>query len=387
MDQRTNQILFSLLRSAVYGTRLAEEEQEIRLSGELIKELLKTASSHDIDHLIVYALKQNGLIPKEYAGIERSIFKAAYRYEQLKYEYDELCQTLEAAHIPFLPLKGSVLRDYYPEPWMRTSCDIDVLVHEETLERVTDLLVNENGYKYEGKGSHDVSLFSPGGVHIELHYSLVEDGIAKESSSVLNTVWDTVAVKEGYSYWYEMPDDMFYFYHIAHMAKHFENGGCGIRPFIDLWILDNLKGADLKKRDDLLEKGGLLVFAKAARKLSRIWFEDEERDTVSTQMENYILTGGVYGTTTNRITVQQQKKGGKIKYALSRIWIPYDAIKFHYPILQKHPWLMPFMQIRRWFKLVFCGHAKRSLNELKYNSEVSASEADNMQKFLENIGL
>ena len=188
-------------------------------------------------------------------------------------------------------------------------------------------------------------------------------------------------------YQHYMTDEMFYFYHIAHMAKHFENGGCGIRPFIDLWILDGIQEADQEKRDKLLLQGNLLKFANAVRKLSRIWFENEKYDFTSQQMEDYILTGGVYGNNENRITVQQQKKGGRIKYALSKIFIPYDVIKFHYPILQKHIWLTPFMEVRRWFKLIFCGHAKRTINELKYNQTISADKADATKNFLENIGL
>ena len=104
-------------------------------------------------------------------------------------------------------------------------------------------------------------------------------------------------------------------------------------------------------------------------------------------MEEYILRGGVYGNNTNRIMVQQQKKGGRIKYALSKIFIPYDVLKFHYPILQKHRWLTPFMEVRRWCKLIFCGHLKRTTKELKYNSSVSNDEATNVQKFLSDIGL
>ena len=104
-------------------------------------------------------------------------------------------------------------------------------------------------------------------------------------------------------------------------------------------------------------------------------------------MEDYILRGGVYGNNENRVTVQQQKKGGRIKYAMSKIFIPYDVIKFHYPILQKHRWLTPFMEVRRWLKLIFCGHAKRTLKELKYNQTISTDIADVTQKFLTDIGL
>ena len=46
---------------------------------------------------------------------------AIYRYEKINYELNRLRSALNEAQIPFIPLKGSVLRQYYPEPWMRTS--------------------------------------------------------------------------------------------------------------------------------------------------------------------------------------------------------------------------------------------------------------------------
>ena len=383
MNQGTKQLLFALLRSAICGNELTDSEKA-SLSGDTIRDVFKIAKHHDLGHLISYALEKNSISAD---NSENGIFKAVLRYKQLSHEYEVLCEALEGAGIDFIPLKGSVIRKYYPERWMRTSCDIDILVHDEDTERAVKLLTHEHEYTYHGKGSHDISLFSAGGIHVELHYNLVEDGIANESSSVLSSVWYCTTLRQGFGHCYDMNDEMFYFYHIAHMAKHFENGGCGIRPFIDLWILDNIKDADISARDNLLERGGLLRFANAARKLSRIWFKDEKKDNVSLKMENYILYGGVYGNNENRVTVQQQKKGGKLKYAMSRIFIPYDEIKFHYPVLQKHKWLTPFMEVRRWFKLIFCGGMKRSVNELKYNSSISSDKADDMQKLLSDIGL
>ena len=386
MDHRTIQLYFALLRSAICGVKLTDVEKA-QFSEEQLPEWISISRRHDIIHLLALGLQKNSLIPQNDIETKRSILKAVYRYEQLNYEFEGLCEVLESSKIPFIPLKGSVIRKYYREPWMRTSCDIDILVHKEDTEKTTSLLVNSCGYVYNGKGSHDISLFTPNKKHIELHYDLVEDGLANASSEVLKLVWETASTREGYGYWFEMPDEMFYFYHIAHMAKHFENGGCGIRPFIDLWILDDIEGADQCKRDQLLNQGDLLKFAEAARKLSRIWFDGNAPDAISQQMENYILRGGVYGSAENRITVQQQKKGGRLKYALSKIFIPYDIIKFHYPILQKHRWLTPIMEVRRWSKLAFCGHAKRTMRELKYNSNITDSEAAATQEFLKNIGL
>ena len=312
MDQATNQILFALLRSVISGEPIAEAEKTQILSCPL-EGLLSLARKHDLLHLEAFALQKNSLVAEEYDP-RRDIFAAVMRYEQLEHALGKLCAVLEEEKIPFLPLKGSVLRKHYPEPWMRTSCDIDILVREEDVERASELLVGRCGYARGVKSSHDVSLLADG-KHVELHYDLVEEGLAASSAEVLRSVWEASTVCDGYRYRYEMPDAMFYFYHVAHMAKHFENGGCGIRPFIDLWILDHLAGADSDGRNALLEKGGLLRFAEACRRLSRAWLGGEEMDALGEQLQAYLLYGGTYGATENRIAVGQQKKGGAHRLA------------------------------------------------------------------------
>lgn len=387
MNTETSKVMFALLRSVVCGGLLSSEEISLYIP-DMLPEILSLAQKHDVIHLIVFALKKNGLLDEGNKNLESKILIAVYRLEKLNYELTKLCETLEQAEIPFIPLKGSVLRRYYPEPWMLTSCDIDVLVHEEDLQRTVSYLADNLGYRRESQNSHDISMFTQGGVHIEVHYDLVEDGRVNSAAEVLKSIWNVAVKHDGCNYQYELPDVMFYFYHIAHMAKHFvETGGCGIRPFLDIWVLNHRIDFDREKRDKLLSDGGLDVFAKQAELLSEVWFGNAEHTEITRQMETYILRGGVYGANTNRVAVQQQKQGGKVKYAFSKIFIPYDVIKFHYPILQKHRWLTPIMEVRRWGKLIFCGHLKRTVKELKYNSTISEDAAAEAKTLLKNVGL
>lgn len=386
MNKRTKMMLFALIKSAICGNQLSDKEKEM-YSAEMLPQMMKIAKHHDVIHLLTLGLKKNNLLDGDGQELEKAVFLANYRYEQMNFELVKLCEALEKAQTPFILLKGSVIREYYPEPWMRTSCDIDVLVHEDDLQKATDYLINNLGYKFNHKFTHDVSLFTKSGYHIELHYSLMEDEPIKSSAAVLNDVWDFVSKCNGYECRYELPDAVFYFYHIAHMAKHFENGGCGIRPFIDLWILENIQEGNKEKRDELLHQGDLLEFTEAARKLSRIWFGNEGYDSVTEQMEDYILRGGVYGNNENRIIVQQQKSGGRFKYLLSKFFLPYEMLKFYYPILEKHRWLTPIMQVRRWCRLILGGQLMRTTKELHYNSNITNTEAENMQNFLRSIGL
>ena len=386
MDQRTIQMLFALLRSAIRGTKLADSERE-NYSEDMLQDLLKLSAKHDVIHLLALGLKQNGLISEDNAEIEEYILKAVCRYEQLRYEYDILSDALEKAQIPFLPLKGSVLRQYYPELWMRTSCDIDVLVHQNDLETAIAYLSKNHNYVEKERATHDVSLFTQIGVHVELHFDLVEEGRAKSAIDVLKHVWENVSVHKGYKYWYDMTDEYFYFYHIAHMAKHFETGGCGIRPFIDLWILDHMDDVDIVTRDALLSQGSLLKFTTVARELSEVWFGGKEADELMLQMQEFILHGGVYGSIDNRVAIQQKKQGGRFGYVLSRVFVPYAKLKRYYPVLEKHPWLMPIMQIRRWFMLLNPDVARMAKKEMAVNKKIERTEANEMNGFLENIGL
>lgn len=386
MDQRTIPMLFALLRSAVRGTTLTDEEKS-SFSVDLLRELMKISAKHDIVHLISFSLKQNNLIPQGNDDVEKFLFQAVYRYEKLNYEYKKLCTALEEAKIPFIPLKGSVIRQYYPQEWMRTSCDIDILVHRENLDMAVACLSKNLQYTEKGRGTHDISLFSSTGVHVELHFDLVEEGRANSAINILRSVWENVSLRKKSEYWYEMSDAFFYFYHIAHMAKHFESGGCGIRPFIDLWILDNIKNANVSNRNKLLAQGGLLKFAEVSRTLSRVWLDGEKQTEFSLQMQRFLLHGGVYGSADNRVALQQKKNGGQVGYLLSRIFISYEKLKRYYPILEKHCWLTPVMQIRRWFMLLNPAVARMAKKELSVNANMKESKAEKMNKFLNDIGL
>ena len=385
MEHGTAQILFALLRSVLNGTKA--EIGISRIVPETFSELLSISRKHNIEHLVVYGLQQNGLLSEEYSQITNKIFEAAYRCEQICFEFERLCTALEEAKIPFIPLKGAVMRKYYPETWMRTSCDIDVLVHEHDSEKAVSALIDGCNYTYHKKGSHDIALITPGKIRVELHYNLIESNVSEEASAVLSRVWESANICEGFRWQYEMSDEMFYFYHIAHMAKHFENGGCGIKPFADLWFLNSSDGEMLKKREELLRQGNLLKFAKTAQKLSRVWFDNEKTDSPSLIMEDYVLYGGAFGSLKNRIAVQQQKKGGKIKYLWFKIFVPYDEIKFYYPVLQKYRFLTPFMEVYRWFKLIFGGRLRSVSKEIKMNQSVSDETTEDTRGFLFSIGL
>lgn len=385
MDTETTALLFALLRAAVGGRPLTERERAA-YNAEQLPQLISIAKKHDLAHLLTVGLKQSDLHGDTDNRLENETFKAIYRYERLNYELNRLCEYLEKAEIPFLPLKGAILRTYYPEPWMRTSCDIDILVHESDLERTIGCL-SEHGCTLESRGSHDASCYAANGTHIELHYTLIEDDVNPAVANVLEQVWSHVTPHTQCKYRQDLSNEWFCFYHIAHMAKHVASGGCGIRPVLDLWILRQHISYKEAHLQNLLERSELSLFAQQMQQLSNVWFGETEHTAITQKIETYILCGGVYGTLNNRISLQQVKRGGKVRYILSRLWLPYDDLKFIYPSLNGKPILLPFYEMRRWCRLFSKESRKHATEELRYTKTIDEGDTAHMRLFLNEIGL
>ena len=386
MNRHTLTIFMKLIRTALDHEKLSEEEKQM-CTPEEIKRMADLALRHDLGHMLALALKRNELPLEPY--LEKYILKASYRYALLNEDYKGICKKLEELEVPFIPLKGAVLRELYPQPWLRTSCDIDILVRPADIDRVASLLEKEYGCTLGEKGPHDIGMDTPKKIHVELHYNLVEQKEIQigKAHEVLANVWESALMKERHQYWQVLSDEMFYFYHIAHMAKHFAIGGCGIRPFIDLWILNQAEDINVEKRNNLLQQGELHIFANAANKLCRVWFEGEEADELTRRMEEYILTGGIYGTDSSKFAVHVKIKGGRWRFLMYKVFVPYKELKAHYPILEKHAWLLPIMEVRRWFKLFFCGHMPRVRKALKHMVKMSDGELKGVKTILDEFGL
>lgn len=379
--------LFLLIRSRIQKTELSQEVKE-QISQDMLAELYSLSAKHDLAHFVGDALSRENLLGQDTVSVQfkETAFRAFYRYERSKYELMQICQALNQAQIPFIPLKGSIIRDLYPEPWLRTSCDIDILVHEEDLEKAVSVLVSEKQYSAsEKKDFHDISLYSPSGLHLELHFNIRES--IPQLDSVLDSVWQYAAPSKEMPYRYELSNEFLLFHIVAHMSYHFTAGGCGIRPFLDLWLLE--KNLDIQEETftALLKAAQLLKFYHQSQQLSLVWLEGEKHTEITTQMEHYIILGGVYGTMKNKVLVQQQKKRGKWSYVFYRIFLPYEKLKILYPILEKKPWLTPFAQVCRWFQVAFDGRAKNAMRELSYNQAIPKSQAQEMTEFLDVLGL
>ena len=396
-----NNVISILINSIKY--EICGQNEKIVLpevAVRFLSELYRLSKAHDVAHLVGDALNKNGVfenfpddideneraaIKKIKAKFDEQIFTAVYRYENINYELEQICKTLEEAKIPFIPLKGSVLRKYYPEPWMRTSCDIDILVKEKDADNAAEYLQTQLQYGVDRKGQHDVSMFTASNVHVELHFKLLDSDF-KQVKDLID-VWrgDEISLLSDSEY--QMSKELFLLYHIYHMAKHFVHGGCGIKPFIDLWIIKNKVGFDEEKAQKMLQESGLLAFFERSTDLVNVWFEGKEHSEITQEMEDYILQGGVYGTLKQNLAMSQNKKGGKFRHLMSRIFLSYKDMAVYYPSLKKCPILFPFYQVRRWCRILFCGGRKAAMNEIKVNQNITTEEQERAKKLLEELNL
>lgn len=386
MNER--ELLFALLRSEVCAEPIEACVFE-SLTPAVLEKLYNLASSHDYAHLVGHVLIKNNALGDDAISTKfrNCVRHTVYRIIRMEHEYDMICRLLEENGIPFIPLKGAVLSGLYPESWMRTSCDIDILVQKEHVETATELFVEKLHYTKGKRTYHDLSLYTPSHVHLELHHLVMDEAESKEFGPIFSRIWEEAYLKPGFTHQFCMPDEIFYFYHVAHMVKHFRKGGCGIKPVLDLWILNHKVEFDREARDRMLADGGLLVFEKAALALSEAWFANKAHDSLTIQLEQYILAGGSYGNLKNTVSFSRVKEGNRFCSVLAMVFPAYEVMRYHYPILQKAKWALPVFYFVRCVQFLFSGGAKRLIYVLKANRHMSDDDISAAGSMIERLGL
>lgn len=385
-----NNCILSLIRAVLCGTDVGDIDVSDSAG---IGQLYRLGEKHDLAHLVGTALMKAGLARDSawFPYFRRAGILALTRYAQQEETQRQLRGLLCGAQVPFIFLKGASIRAYYPEPEMRTGCDIDVLIHPEDIggaaQRLTDA-----GYRKTGEGGHDVRFTSPCGVLVEMHFTLMEERQYPKLQPLLKRVWEYASSADTDGFCRTLTPEFAYFYHIAHMIKHYVYGGCGIRTLMDLWVLRHRgRALDETLLDSMLAEADITVFEGHVRTLAEYWFSgiqpDPEVMPLYEMMEEYILTGGIYGSVENRVKVGQLQSGGKLRYLWSRVFVPRSRLKYDYPILERYPILLPFCEVRRWCRLLSRDTADRIRHEVRCNRALSSEAQDAADCMLRCLGL
>ena len=356
------QRLIALVKSSITGEKLPSDiDFESRF-----EKIMRLASLHEVAHLVATALLDGGFLKDgeniKYA--QKQIYDASYRDTKNAYTKELAEKIFSDNKIPYMPLKGAIIKEYYPERWMRSSCDIDILVQKSDFDRAVNLLKNE-GFELDGNlNFHDVSLIYDD-TNLELHFSICEN--IKNIDSMLKNVWD-YAEKTG-EYEYRQQNNFFVFHHLAHMSYHFLAGGCGIRTFLDLWILKRANFFDYNEVKKLCESAKIGEFCNAAFELTDVWFGDKPYTDITSRMEKYVIQGGAYGYFPNNAAAETIRSGGKIQQIISIAFPPYTNMRVLYPVLNRVPIILPFCYIYRLFEKTLGRNSERAKKKYKIIKE------------------
>lgn len=384
--KQTEKLFLDLIKFKICKTPISQD-QFAHLQSEDILRLYNFARKHDLAHVAAEALLAlNVPMDSEISqSFKKQIKMMLLRHAGMEAVQKEIYQLFEREKIYFVPLKGAVIRDYYPDAWMRNSCDIDILVREEDLKQAKEALASKLKYRQLAHNYHDISFQTPNGYKVELHFKITEN--EKNIDSVLRYAWVNVRYLEEGRYQCEMTPEFLQFHFMAHMMYHFVHGGCGVRYVIDYWILKQNLKADQKELERLYRKSRLTVFAQYIDKLSRVWFEGESHDQVSKGMEKYIFEGGVFGTARSTIKARKTKTKGNGQYLMKRIFIPYKEFCSSYPKLEKYPVLYPYYTVKRWFKIFKKGTISQAADEVRISQQMEQSDVEELRKLFNALKL
>ena len=380
-------IFTALLRSQISGVGVADIPTE-SIDDKVIAELFRLAEIHDVSIVLFRALDECGAISEGHEMFSKftdSEEISYFRLKRIEHSFGVITETLANAGIDYLPLKGSVIRKYYPSPLMRLSADIDILVREESLDDAVRVLCDGAGCKVTSKKSfHDISLYTPDGMHLELHFNIMENNPALDS--VLARVWDYAVPVSQKTHEFALLPEFFAFHIITHMTYHFINGGCGVKPFSDLWLFRKRVGYDEERVLSLCRECGMEKFYKNAQDLANVWFGGKTHTSLSQQMEAHVLHNAICGDIEKGVAVRQTDKGGRKRYIFSRIFPPYRQMKIRYRALERWPILLPVFVVVRWFEFLF-GDKKRAKRELEMTGRITHERMESIKEFFDEVGL
>jgi hypothetical protein len=384
-EKQLQRVFLALVRAELTDTPI-DDAIGSTIKNEMLPALFCLAKKHDLAHMIAPALRKRGLLsdPSAKAHFERAEMMATYRHTQMQYAFAQICDLFDRYEIPYIPLKGAVLRPFYRKETMRTSCDIDILIHETNLQKAVCRL-EEAGFTAKEKSLHDISLYSQEGIHLELHFNLLEN--VPHLDAVLEEAWSHATHKAGFCY--EFTPAFFLFHLFAHMSYHFMAGGCGVRSLTDLFVAEHEMHICCDDAKELLARAKIDTFACEMTRLCDAVFSQSAvaLDAFFENVLSYICYGGVYGNEENKAAVKKARTNSTVKYALGRIFLPYRTMKVRYPILKKLPILLPFCWIGRFFSILFTKKGRRVARELETRGNVTAQKVLEMKEMQKRLGL
>lgn len=340
-------------------------------------------SEHKIINIVAFGLQNSDVsVPESISSLfNDSLLHSMLKEAQRDVEIELLTEDFENNKIPHMIMKGYVIKDLYPQPFMRTMGDVDILVGNNLSDASEEIL--RHGFKLKGEAFlHDVFI-KDNSLAVELHKSLIDESLEK-FYKYFGIGFDRAHLCGNCNYRYELSVEDFYIFLIAHMAKHYEICGTGIRSVCDIFVYNKHYGNTINREyiASELDKTGLRVFEEKIRKLSYEWFSGGFSGNFDAVGE-YLISDGVFGNIDNHelnaYLLSDNQKKSKLSYYLSCIFPDFSYMCARYPKLKKAPVLLPFYWIRRIISTLF-----KSKGSIRYRLKgVMTSDKNDSDRFNE----
>lgn len=374
-------IIKSILNNAEFEERVEADDRSI----------YQFTKAHHIAGLIAFCQQAMEGFPEDIKKLftyekNRSIAREATQQIVIT----ALLDKMEEKRLFCMPLKGYQTKNMYPHPAMRYMTDTDILIDSENIEKITEIMT-ELGFAYDHDTLHEV-IFSNNQMVIEFHKTLVPSKLGK-SYEYYKDYSKFVRNIEGKQFVKEMSTEDIYIYSVDHIARHYIEGGIGIKHIVDIYVL--LKQTlNIAYIEEELSKLELNEFEKNLKTLAYMWFSDKKIDvSVSVlEMADFVLKSGAYGNDTNRTVagafLQDERLGKKqsnLVRIIKRTFVSPTHIKMLYPVVKKHRYLYPvFILVRIWDVLFRRKDTKQKLINM---AKISDFEKEVLKKHFEKIGL
>ena len=303
------------------------------------------------------------------------------------FELENIYKAFNESGIEYMPLKGAVLKKLYPKPEMRVMGDGDILIKTEQYDIICEKM-QALGFTEILESDHEL-IWNKSNLHVELHKRLIPS-YNKDYYSYYGDGWRFAKPDAGSCY--KMSDEDTFVYIFTHYAKHYRDGGIGIRHITDLYVfLISNPQLDKEYIETELNKLGLLEFYKNTINTIGVWFYNKSENDISDFITDRIFESGSYGTYVSHIlsgAVKASNSGRNAKYKkmFKLVFLPYKDMCRKYPILKKTPLLLPIMWIGRIINILFTKRDKitKQRKELKYMTEENIAK---YKKELKYVGI
>lgn len=354
---------------------------------------IEIAKKHQISTILYYGAL-NCRVSQELPEMQKLFLSVCQNIacsEQQMHEINNIFSAFSKAEIEYMPLKGTLLKKIYPKSEMRTMSDADILIRMAEYEKIRDIML-DLGFAEGEVTDHEIKWHKPW-LYVELHSRIIPS-YNKDYYAYFGDGWRLAKKCDGTRYSMTDEDQMIYLF--THLAKHYRNGGIGIKHMTDLWVykskIENLNEAYIAEE---LQKLQLSKFYKNIMYTLDVWFADSKTIHMTDFITDFIFESGAYGTKKNRIIADGVKTAkvsdrsavaSRFKRICDMIFLPYSGMCIKYNILKRIPVLLPVFWGVRWCDTLL--NKRKNLDKLTVSiNDMTVKNIESFSDALNYVGL